>query len=104
MIIDINIWNFTLKVALFRNFGVNHAEDVTGRENRLCGVLEHGAPLRAMPLEYGYKDENAGGVACPVEPFFEKSGNDGLPYFGFDFLDGDETAFEPQGAFDHFTR
>ena len=25
-------------MALFRNFGVNHAKDVTGLRNRLCGI------------------------------------------------------------------
>jgi len=28
-------------MALFRNFGVNHAKDVTGLRNRLCGVHEY---------------------------------------------------------------
>jgi hypothetical protein len=28
-------------MALFSNFGVNHAKDVTGLRNRLCGVHEY---------------------------------------------------------------
>jgi len=28
-------------MALFRNFGVNHAKDVTGLRNCLCGVHEY---------------------------------------------------------------
>jgi hypothetical protein len=28
-------------MALFRNFGVNHAKDVTGLRNRLCGIQEY---------------------------------------------------------------
>jgi hypothetical protein len=28
-------------MALFRNFGVNHAKDVTGQRNRLCGGQEY---------------------------------------------------------------
>ena len=32
-------------MALFRNFGVNHAKDVTGLRNRLCGVHEYASAL-----------------------------------------------------------
>jgi len=28
-------------MALFSNFGVNHAKDVTGLRNRLCGLQEY---------------------------------------------------------------
>ena len=28
-------------MALFYNFGVNHAKDVTGLQNRLCGIQEY---------------------------------------------------------------
>ena len=28
-------------MALFRNFGVNHAKDVTGLRNRLCGIQKY---------------------------------------------------------------
>jgi hypothetical protein len=28
-------------MALFRNFGVNHAKDVTGLRNRSCGVQKY---------------------------------------------------------------
>jgi hypothetical protein len=28
-------------MAFFRNFGVNHAKDLTDQQNRLCGVQEY---------------------------------------------------------------
>ena len=28
-------------MALFRNFGVNHAKEVTGLRNRLCGIQKY---------------------------------------------------------------
>ena len=42
-------------MALFRNFGVNHADGVTGLRNRLCGVQKYAS---AQFLEFLELAEN----------------------------------------------
>jgi hypothetical protein len=42
-------------MALFRNFGVNHAKDVTGQRDRLCGVHEYAS---AQSLDFLELAEN----------------------------------------------
>ena len=37
-------------MALFCNFGVNHAKDVTGLRNRLCGIQNRLSPRNAADL------------------------------------------------------
>jgi hypothetical protein len=44
-------------MALFSNFGVNHAKDVTGQRNRLCGVHEYASAQLLEFLELAEKGD-----------------------------------------------